>query len=148
MLLQRVQRSSVTVEEEVVGSIGPGLLLFVGVGQGDIEEHSTYLASKIANLRIFQDDTGRMNRSLLDAGGNALVVSQFTLFADVRKGRRPSFTGAADPDEAAQLVDHFVGELERLGVTVEQGIFGAIMAVDLVNDGPVTIWLDTSELIG
>lgn len=148
VLLQRVQRASVTVEGEVVGSIGPGLLLFVGVGQGDTDEHSSYLASKIANLRIFQDDAGRMNRSLLDAGGGALVVSQFTLFADVRKGRRPSFTGAADPGDAAQLVDHFVGQLEQLGVMTEQGIFGAMMAVDLVNDGPVTIWLDTSELMG
>ncbi|CAN5627719.1 D-aminoacyl-tRNA deacylase [soil metagenome] len=148
MLLQRVQRASVSVEGEVVGRIGPGLLLFVGVGQGDTDEHSSYLASKIANLRIFHDDTGRMNLSLLDAGGGALVVSQFTLFADVRKGRRPSFTRAADPDDAAQLVDHFVGELDQLGVTAEQGIFGAMMAVDLVNDGPVTIWLDTSELMG
>ena len=148
MLLQRVQRASVSVDDAVVGAIGPGLLLFVGVGECDTEEHSTYLASKIAHLRIFSDESGRMNRSLLDTGGEVLVVSQFTLFADARKGRRPSFVHAAGPDVAVPILEHFVGQFEQCGVVVEQGEFGAMMAVELVNDGPVTIWLDSAELIG
>lgn len=148
VLLQRVQRALVSVDAAVVGAIGPGLLLFVGVGEGDTEEQSTYLASKVVHLRIFPDESGRMNRSLLDAGGEALVVSQFTLFADARKGRRPSFVQAAGPDLAVPLLEHFVGQLEDFGVTVEQGEFGAMMAVELVNDGPVTIWLDSAELTG
>lgn len=143
-----MQRASVSVDDAVVGAIGPGLLLLVGVGDGDTEDDSTYLASKIVHLRIFPDDSGRMNRSLLDAEGEALVVSQFTLFADVRKGRRPSFVRAAGPEAAVPLLDHFVRQLEQSGVTVEQGEFGAMMAVELVNDGPVTIWLDSAELIG
>ena len=147
MLLQRVQRASVSVDETVVGTIGPGLLLLVGVGEGDTEDDSTYLASKIAHLRIFPDKSGRMNRSLLDAGGEVLVVSQFTLFADVRKGRRPSFVQAAGPDVAVPLLEHFIGQLEQSGVVVDQGEFGAMMAVELINDGPVTIWLDSAELM-
>lgn len=136
-----------TVEDKTVGSIGEGLLLLVGIGEGDGEAEADYLANKIANLRIFSDESGRMNLSLLDVRGAALVVSQFTLFANVRKGRRPSFTGAAAPEEAVPLLDHFVTLLKDLDVPVEQGEFGAMMQVELVNDGPVTIWLDTSELI-
>lgn len=147
VLLQRVRCASVSVDDAVVGAIGAGLLLLVGVGEGDTEDDSTYLASKIARLRIFPDESGRMNRSLLDAGGKALVVSQFTLFADVRKGRRPSFVRAAGPEAAVPLLDHFVGQLKQSGVTVEQGEFGAMMAVELVNEGPVTIWLDSAELM-
>ncbi|MEZ4521034.1 MAG: D-aminoacyl-tRNA deacylase [Thermomicrobiales bacterium] len=145
--MQRVSSASVTVEDKTVGSIGEGLLLLVGIGEGDGEAEADYLANKIANLRIFSDESGRMNLSLLDVRGAALVVSQFTLFANVRKGRRPSFTGAAAPEEAVPLLDHFVTLLKDLDVPVEQGEFGAMMQVELVNDGPVTIWLDTSELI-
>lgn len=147
VLLQRVSRASVTVGGDLVGRIGTGLLLLVGVGQDDAGEDAAYLASKIANLRIFPDDDGRMNLSLLDAGGEALVVSQFTLFANVRKGRRPSFVEAAAPEDAVPLLDAFVRELEQLGVVVAQGEFGAMMEVELVNDGPVTIWLDSAELL-
>lgn len=147
ILLQRVKRASVTVEGEVVGAIGNGLLLLVGIGHEDDESHASYLAGKIANMRIFPDDDGRMNRSLLDVGGQVLAVSQFTLYADVRKGRRPSFVGAAAPDAAVPLLARFVGELQSLGIGVEQGRFGAMMEVELVNDGPVTIWLDTDDLL-
>jgi len=148
VLLQRVKRAAVKVDGELVGSIGAGLLLLVGVGHEDGEEEAEYLASKIANLRIFPDVDGRMNLSLLDAGGDALVVSQFTLFADARKGRRPSFVGAAAPDLAVPMLEHFVAVFEELGIHVEQGRFGAMMDVELVNDGPVTIWLDTADLVG
>jgi D-tyrosyl-tRNA(Tyr) deacylase len=148
VLLQRVKRASVTVDSELVGSIGKGLLLLVGVAHDDGTEQAAYLAAKVANMRIFPDAEGRMNRSVLEAGGAALVVSQFTLYANVRKGRRPSFIEAAAPAVAVPLVANFVAELEGLGVHVEQGRFGALMDVELVNDGPVTIWLDTSELLG
>jgi len=145
--LQRVSRASVTVDGEVVGKIGRGLLLLVGVGVDDGEKEAEYLASKIATLRIFPDAEGRMNLSVLDAGGAALVVSQFTLYADARKGRRPSFVGAAQPEKAVPLLDHFIAQLEAAGVPVEQGRFGAMMDVELVNEGPVTIWLDTDQLL-
>lgn len=147
VLVQRVARASVTVDGDLVASIGQGLLLLTGVGTDDSEKEADYLASKIANLRILADDEGRMNRSLLDIKGAALVVSQFTLFADARKGRRPSFIGAAAPDQAVPLLAHFVAQLEMLGVPVQEGRFGAMMDVELVNDGPVTIWLDTRELL-
>jgi D-tyrosyl-tRNA(Tyr) deacylase len=147
VLLQRVSRAAVRVDSDVVGEIGAGLLLLVGVGQHDGEREAEFLANKIVNLRIFPDSAGRMNLSLLEAGGSALVVSQFTLFADARKGRRPSFIGAAQPDLAVPLLAHFVRELEAFGVTIRQGRFGAMMDVELVNDGPVTIWLDTVELL-
>ncbi len=146
ILLQRVSRASVTVEASVVGSIDSGLLLLIGVGHEDTCDDATYLAGKIANLRIFPDEEGRMNQSVRDAGGAVLVVSQFTLFANVRKGRRPSFVDAAQPDAAVPLLAAFVEELEAFGLTVEQGEFGAMMAVELVNDGPVTIWMDSAEL--
>jgi D-tyrosyl-tRNA(Tyr) deacylase len=143
-VLQRVSQASVTVGDEVVGAIGQGLLILLGIGVGDSEAEARLLAEKTANLRIFADEEGRFNRSLLDIGGEALVVSQFTLYADTRRGRRPSFSDAAPPEIAAPLVDVFAGELRRLGVAVSTGRFGAMMRVALVNDGPVTILLDSA----
>ena len=145
-VLQRVTRASVAVDGEMVGSIGPGLLVLLGVAQGDGPEEARRLAGKTAELRIFANEESRFDRSLLETGGQALVVSQFTLLADARKGRRPSFTDAAAPEEAERLVDAFVAALRELGVGVQTGRFGAHMAVSLENDGPVTIVLDTSEL--
>ncbi|MFL5646499.1 MAG: D-aminoacyl-tRNA deacylase [Chloroflexota bacterium] len=144
-LLQRTTAATVRVDGEVVGEIGPGLVIFVGVGPSDTETIADDLARKTAELRIFRDDEGRTNRSLLDVGGAALVVSQFTLFADTRRGRRPGFTGAAAPDEAERLYLRFGESLRGLGVTVATGRFGAEMTVALVNDGPFTIWLDTDD---
>lgn len=143
-VIQRVSEASVTVEGRVVGAIGQGLLILLGVGAGDGEAEAKLLAEKSANLRIFADDEGRFNRSLLDTGGEALVVSQFTLYADTRRGRRPSFSDAAPPEIAAPLVDAFANELRRLGIVVSTGQFGAMMQVALVNDGPVTILLDSA----
>ncbi len=148
VLLQRVSRASVTVDGQVVGAIGPGVVLLVGVRRGDERSIAEWMAQKVAHLRIFEDEAGKMNRSLLEVGGSALVVSQFTLYADVRKGRRPSFIEAAPPDEARPLVEAFADALRRLGLPVETGVFGAHMDVELVNDGPVTIWLDSAELRG
>ena len=145
-LLQRVSHASVTVDEQVVGQIGQGLLVLLGVGQGDGEAQVKTLVDKIVHLRIFEDEAGKMNLSLLDTGGSALVVSQFTIYADVRKGRRPSFTDAAPPALAEPLVERFKDALAAYGVPVEGGVFGAHMAVELVNDGPVTIWLDSEQL--
>jgi D-tyrosyl-tRNA(Tyr) deacylase len=142
ILLQRVSRASVAVDGEVVSSIGPGLLLLVGVGRGDPESHVEALAEKVANLRIFADTGGRTNLALADVAGEVLVVSQFTLYADLRKGRRPSWTAAEDPAVAAERVEAFARALEARGVRVAQGVFGAHMQVELVNDGPVTIWLE------
>ena len=144
-LLQRTTGARVRVGGEVVGEIGPGLVVLLGVGPDDAEAVADDLARKAAGLRIFRDDEGRTNRSLLDVGGEALVVSQFTLFADTGRGRRPGFTGAASPDLAASLVERFAAALRGLGITVAQGRFGAEMAVELVNDGPFTIWLDTAD---
>ena len=144
-LLQRTTGARVRVDGEVVGEIGPGLVVLVGIGPEDTEAVADDLARKAAELRIFRDDDDRTNRSLLDVGGAALVVSQFTLFADTRRGRRPGFTGAAPPDLAASLVRRFAAALEALGITVAHGRFGAEMAVELVNDGPFTIWLDTAD---
>lgn len=157
VLLQRVKCASVTIDGEVVGAIGQGLLLFVGITEGDGTSEIDLLAGKIANLRIFEDEDDRMNRSLLDliaaaaargdqSAAGALVVSQFTLYADTRKGRRPSFTRAATPAIAEPLVAQFASRLVELGVPVRQGRFGAEMAVELINDGPVTIWLDSDDL--
>ena len=145
-VLQRVTRATVTIDGEAVGAIGPGLLVLLGVAQDDGPEDARRLATKTAELRIFADAEGRFNRSLLESGGAALVVSQFTLLADVRKGRRPSFVAAAAPEEASPLVDAFAGVLRELGVSVATGRFGAHMLVALENDGPVTIVLDTVEL--
>ena len=144
VVLQRVSSASVTVEGAVVGAIAHGVLLLLGVGPEDTEEQGAWLANKIVGLRIFPDDEGKMNRSILDTGGNALVVSQFTLHARTRKGTRPSFDRAARPEVAIPLYDQFVAELaEGLGRPVATGEFGAMMKVALVNDGPVTILLDS-----
>ncbi len=143
VVLQRVKKCRVTVSEKISGEIGEGILTFLGVGPEDSDEDVRYLAEKTVHLRIFPDDAGKMNRSLLDTGGKMLIVSQFTLFGDCRKGRRPSFTGAAPPEKAKMLYHAFVEEIEKLGVTTSTGTFGAIMDVDLVNDGPVTLLLDS-----
>ena len=142
-LVQRVSSASVTVDGATVGEIGPGLLVLVCAMAGDTDEQSAWLARKIANLRIFRDDEARMNRSLVDTGGSALVVSQFTLAAET-KGNRPGFSTAAAPDEGKRLYEHFSAALAGHGVPVANGIFGADMKVALVNDGPVTIWLDSA----
>jgi D-tyrosyl-tRNA(Tyr) deacylase len=142
VVLQRVKHGRVTVAGRTLAEIGPGAVLLVGVGPGDGEEQARYLVEKIANLRIFEDEEGKMNRSLLDVGGEAIVVSQFTLYADTRKGRRPSFTDAALPDIASPLVDRFTELLSAQGVPTQSGEFGAHMLVEIANDGPVTIWLE------
>jgi D-tyrosyl-tRNA(Tyr) deacylase len=144
-LLQRVTRAEVAVDGESVGAIQRGLLVLLGVGHGDEDRDAAALAAKIANLRIFEDDAGKTNLSVLEVAGAALVVSQFTLYADARKGRRPSFTAAADPDVARGLVDRFRQDLETQGVPTAGGIFGASMQVSLVNDGPFTMMLDATE---
>lgn len=145
-LLQRTTRASVRVDGDgVIGTIGPGLVVFVGVGPNDDEAVADALARRITELRLFRDEEGRTNRSLLDIGGSALVVSQFTLFADTRRGRRPGFTGAAAPDLAERRYERLAATLRALGVQVATGRFGAEMAVELVNDGPFTIWLDTDD---
>ena len=145
-LLQRVTHASVTVDEQIVGQIGLGLLVLLGVGQDDTDVQVKTLADKIVHMRIFGDDEGKMNRSLLDIGGEVLVVSQFTLYADIRRGRRPSFTNAAPPSLAEPLVERFKEAITAYGLRVTDGIFGAHMQVELVNDGPVTIWMDSEEL--
>lgn len=139
VVIQRVRQASVTVDGSVVGEIGVGFLCLVGVTHEDGPEEVEALAEKIAGLRVFPDGDGRMNRSIVDAGGAVLAVSQFTLYGDVRRGRRPSFTEAADPAVAAPIVDDFVEALSRRGVPVETGRFGAMMDVELLNDGPVTL---------
>ena len=142
VVLQRVLRASVRAADAATSEIGPGLLLLVGVEAGDGEEEARRLAGKVARLRIFEDEAGRFDRSLLDVGGAALVVSEFTLLADTAKGNRPSFTAAAAPEHAERLYESFCAALRELGVPVETGVFGARMEVELVNDGPVTIVLD------
>jgi D-tyrosyl-tRNA(Tyr) deacylase len=144
--VQRVSRASVKVGQRVTGAVGQGLLILLGVGQGDGEQDAAYLVEKIAGLRIFEDDAGKMNRSLLDVGGGALVVSQFTLYGDVRRGRRPSFDGAAPPAEADRLYQYFCMLLAEKGIRVETGVFQAMMNVELINEGPVTILLDSGKL--
>ena len=145
-VIQRVSRAAVTVDDRVVGAIGSGLVVFVGVAEGDEAADIDYTASKIRDLRIFGDDQGRMNRSVVDAGGGVLVVSQFTLLADVRRGRRPGFDAAAAPEVAKAAYEDLVGRLRDAGLRVETGVFQAHMHVDLVNDGPVTILLDSRRL--
>lgn len=143
IVLQRVAHASVTVDDELVSEIGPGLLLLVGVAKGDGEAEADWLAEKVAGLRVLADEDGKMNRSVRDAGGEILAVSQFTLLADTRKGKRPSFVGAAPPEEASPLFDYFCEKLRVAGVaSVKTGSFGAMMDVALVNDGPVTIVLE------
>jgi len=144
-VVQRVSKASVTVDGVVSGRIGAGLVVLLGVGKTDDEAAAAFLAEKVAHLRIFEDDAGKMNRSLLESGGAALVVSQFTLYGDVRKGRRPSFDAAGDPEKANLLYEEFVRCLRGFGVVVETGVFQAMMAVELVNDGPVTILLDSEK---
>lgn len=148
VVVQRVTSASVTVDDAVVGAIDAGLLLLVGVASGDDAGIAQRVAAKIAEMRIFVDDAGRFDRSLLDTGRAALVVSQFTLLADVRKGRRPSFTAAAPPEIAAPIVKAFSASLRALGVSVATGVFGATMSVSLVNEGPVTIIVDSNDLDG
>ncbi|HEX2203113.1 MAG TPA: D-aminoacyl-tRNA deacylase, partial [Longimicrobium sp.] len=139
---QRVSRAKVTVEGRVTGEIGPGLLLLVGFTEGDTEEALAWMAEKVVGLRIFRDDEGKMNRSVEEAGGALLVVSQFTLYGDARKGRRPSFVDAARPETAIPLYERFLALLRATGRPVETGEFGAMMDVELVNDGPVTLLLE------
>lgn len=144
-VVQRVSRARVTVEGHVTGEIGSGLVILLGVGREDTSAVAASLAEKVANLRIFEDDQGKMNRSLLDVNGAALVVSQFTLYGDARGQRRPSFISAAPPEKAKQLYEEFSASLQGLGVSVATGIFQAMMSVELVNEGPVTILLDSEK---
>ena len=144
-VVQRVSRASVTVDGGITGEIAYGLMILIGVGRDDTSVTAASMAEKIANLRIFEDDQRKMNRSLLDANGSALVVSQFTLYGDARGQRRPSFIAAAPPEQAKKLYEQFSEELRRLGVSVATGVFGAMMAVELVNEGPVTILLDSDK---
>lgn len=142
IILQRVSHAQVSVEQRVIAKIGPGLMLLVGIGPDDGEDQARYLAEKVANLRIFEDQAGKINQSLLDVSGEAIVVSQFTLYADTRKGRRPSFTGAASPQIAQPLVERFADLLREKGVPTQSGEFGAHMLLEIANDGPVTIYLE------
>ena len=144
-LLQRVTRASVRVDDREIGAIGLGLLVLLGVGHGDDEATADALARRVCELRIFEDDAGRTNRSLLEVGGAVLLVSQFTLYADTRRGRRPGFTDAAPPERARELWLRVADGIRAQGVAVALGEFGASMAVELVNDGPFTIWLDTAD---
>jgi len=144
-LIQRVLKAEISVDGQVVGSIGPGLLVFLGVGQGDTPNGADYLLDKILSLRIFSDEHSRMNRNLLDVGGALLVASQFTLYANTRKGRRPSFELAAPPDLAKQLYDYFLCQASKSGVVLQAGVFQAPMRVSLTNDGPVTLLIDTLD---
>jgi len=145
-VVQRVSQASVTVEDRTVGSVSAGFLVLLGVGQGDAEADADYLAEKIANLRIFEDAAGKMNLSLLDVRGGALVISQFTLYGDIRKGRRPSFSDAAPPEEANPLYEYFCDRLAGYAIPVARGVFGAHMEVALVNQGPVTLLLDSKKI--
>ncbi|HNT26320.1 MAG TPA: D-aminoacyl-tRNA deacylase [Anaerolineales bacterium] len=145
LILQRVTHGKVSVEGQPVAEIGPGLVILLGIAPGDGETQARFLAEKSANLRIFEDEQGKMNRSLLDVGGAAIVVSQFTLYADARKGRRPSFTDAALPEIARPLVERFAAILRELGVPTQTGQFGAHMLVEIRNDGPVTIMLESND---
>lgn len=144
-VIQRVSRAKVTVQGEVTGEIGPGLLVLLGVGKDDTEGDAEYLADKTVGLRIFEDADGKMSRAVGESGGAVLVVSQFTLYGDVRKGKRPSFDGAAPPQRARELYEHFVGRIRAAGLRCETGRFQERMDVELVNDGPVTILLDSAK---
>ena len=144
LLLQRVARAEVRVDDKLVGQIGPGLVCLVGIGHGDAESVVKTLADKSVDLRIFRDEEGKTNLSLIDVGGDVLAISQFTLYADTRKGRRPSFLDAGPPELGERLYNEFCKAIEARGVKVERGIFGAEMKVELVNDGPMTIWLDSA----
>ena len=141
-LIQRVSKASVTIDGKTISSIGHGLVVLLGVGHADGEEQARWMAEKIATLRVFEDDAGKMNLSVLDVKGAAIAVSQFTLFADAQKGRRPSFIDAARPEVAAPLVERFASFLREQGVPTQTGVFGADMLVEIHNNGPVTIWLE------
>src|SRR3954466_4078208 len=145
-VVQRVTYAKVEVDGAVVGEIGPGLLVLLGVAKGDTATDADYLGVKVAQLRIFEDDSGKMNRSLAEAGGAMLVVSQFTLYGDCRRGRRPSFTDAAPPELAERFYESFVAAVRQAGVQVATGRFREHMLVSLVNDGPVTLWIDTADM--
>ena len=145
-IVQRVKRSSVTIDGKMVGKIGQGLMVLLGVSEEDTERECDYLADKIAGLRIFEDDAGKMNRSLLDIQGEMLIVSQFTLCADCRKGRRPSFVRAARPEKAIPLYERFIAQIQAQGIRTATGEFGADMLVSIENDGPVTILFDTDHM--
>jgi D-aminoacyl-tRNA deacylase len=145
LVIQRVSEASVTVEGAVTGAIGSGLVVFIGVGRTDAEPDADYLCDKLLHLRIFPDEAGKMNRNIQEAGGALLLISQFTLYGDCRRGRRPSFDAAAPPDRAAELYEYFVGIAKRSPVPVETGKFQASMQVHLVNQGPVTIWIDSAD---
>lgn len=145
-VVQRVKKSSVTVDEKVTGKIGQGLMVLIGVEDGDSEKDADYIADKICGLRIFEDDQGKMNLSVVDIGGEVLAVSQFTLLADARKGRRPSFVKAANPDDANALYRKVIEKISSNNINVEEGVFQAEMMVEIHNDGPVTILLDSSKL--
>lgn len=142
VLIQRVSKASVSVDGDVVGAIGRGFVALVGVTHGDGRDEAAWLANKVAGLRIFEDDEGKMNLALDDVGGSVLVISQFTLYGDASKGRRPSWSAAAGPDEAEPLVDYFVAQLRDQGLTVATGVFGAYMDVEIHNDGPVTLMIE------
>ena len=142
VVIQRVSSGRVVVQGREIAAIGPGLVILLGIGPDDGEEQARYLVEKITNLRIFEDGAGKMNRSLLETGGQAIVVSQFTLYADTRRGRRPSFTDAAPPEVASPLVERFAGLLRELGVPTMTGEFGAHMLVEIANEGPVTVWME------
>ncbi len=144
-VVQRVSRAKVTVNEQISGEIGLGLLVLLGVGQEDTEADATYLSEKIAGLRIFEDEHGKMNRSVQDVGGSVLAVSQFTLYGDVRRGKRPSFDAAAPPDHARRLYEFFVERIRAVGLRCKTGRFQEMMQVELVNEGPVTILLDSGK---
>lgn len=144
-VIQRTTKASVSVDEELTGEIAKGFVVLLGVEEGDTHEDVEYLARKIANMRIFEDENEKMNRSLKDVDGEILSISQFTLHAETKKGNRPSFTGAAGPDKAEDLYNQFNAQLEKLGVSVKTGRFGAHMVVSLINDGPVTITMDTKN---
>ncbi len=145
-VVQRVTSAEVSVDGAVVGRIREGLLVYLGVGRDDTDKDLEYMVGKVAGLRIFRDDTGAMNRSVVDVSGSALVISQFTLHGDVRRGKRPSFISAMEPGEALKVYDEFVNRLSQFGVACEKGVFGAMMDVQSVNDGPVTILLDSTKL--
>jgi len=145
VVLQRVSEAKVTVEGRVTGEIGQGLMLLVGIGQEDAEQDLTWMADKVAGLRVFEDEAGKMNLSVEDVGGAILSVSQFTLYGDCRKGRRPNFMGAARPEAASEFYERFNERLRQRGLRVETGVFGAMMDVSLVNDGPVTLILDSRQ---
>ena len=144
IVIQRVRQARVEVDGGVIGSIGPGLLILLGIARTDLDRDAQYLAEKVLSLRIFPDDSGKMNRNIREAGGSLLIVSQFTLYGDCRKGRRPSFDLAASPSEAARLYQYFVDIVRLSKITVETGVFQAFMQVHLVNDGPVTLICDSS----